>query len=215
LVFYLCRYYDPSSQRWSNRDPLQELGGINLYRAFNNDSGSYVDPWGLADAVLNTNVMNQIASNALFHVGATNFAFYNPYGYYIPGLYFGQGNKCNLFGAVMARGGGASVPNIGGLGWFHPKGPPSAAQWGNSGSTIPGWTTIPISVPGALGSGGIHMGVSTGSNSVSATSSGVTNNNWSFRPPGQFGASNSVVWWGYTGATMNPVLCNCHTNKGK
>jgi len=37
LVYYLYRYYEPNLQRWINRDPLHEMGGINLYGfVFNN-----------------------------------------------------------------------------------------------------------------------------------------------------------------------------------
>jgi len=31
LYYYLYRYYDPNLQRWPNRDPLGENGGMNLY----------------------------------------------------------------------------------------------------------------------------------------------------------------------------------------
>jgi RHS repeat-associated protein len=31
LIYYLYRYYDPNLQRWVNRDPIEELGGYNLY----------------------------------------------------------------------------------------------------------------------------------------------------------------------------------------
>lgn len=47
LYSYLYRYYDPNLQRWLNRDPVQELGGINLY-AFVGNVGKAVDPFGLS-----------------------------------------------------------------------------------------------------------------------------------------------------------------------
>jgi RHS repeat-associated protein len=31
LVYYMYRFYDPNLQRWPNRDPIEENGGINLY----------------------------------------------------------------------------------------------------------------------------------------------------------------------------------------
>ena len=37
------RFYDPNMQRWLNRDPLVERGGLNLYAFLENDSISYVD----------------------------------------------------------------------------------------------------------------------------------------------------------------------------
>ncbi len=32
LYYYGYRFYDPNHQRWPNRDPIKERGGINLYR---------------------------------------------------------------------------------------------------------------------------------------------------------------------------------------
>ncbi|MGH7989836.1 MAG: RHS repeat-associated core domain-containing protein [Limisphaerales bacterium] len=29
-------WYDPSTQRWLNQDPIQEMGGINLYEYVDN-----------------------------------------------------------------------------------------------------------------------------------------------------------------------------------
>ena len=34
LVYYLYRYYEPSLQRWLNRDPIGEKGGVHLYLTF-------------------------------------------------------------------------------------------------------------------------------------------------------------------------------------
>lgn len=40
-------YYDPGTQRWLNRDPMEELGGINLYEFTENNPVSGFDPYGL------------------------------------------------------------------------------------------------------------------------------------------------------------------------
>jgi hypothetical protein len=40
-------YYDPGVQRWLNRDPMEEEGGINLYGFVFNDSVDLADPDGL------------------------------------------------------------------------------------------------------------------------------------------------------------------------
>ncbi len=47
LYAYLYRFYEPDSQRWLNQDPIQEWGGINLYRAMNNNPLNEIDPYGL------------------------------------------------------------------------------------------------------------------------------------------------------------------------
>ena len=46
LVYYLYRYYAPSLQRWVNRDPLEEEGGINLHRFSLNSPVTYFDAFG-------------------------------------------------------------------------------------------------------------------------------------------------------------------------
>jgi RHS repeat-associated protein len=48
LYYYLYRFYDPNTQRWINRDPIEEKGGINLYTFVFNDAVLGLDPLGLA-----------------------------------------------------------------------------------------------------------------------------------------------------------------------
>jgi RHS repeat-associated protein len=52
LVYYLYRYYDPNLQRWPNRDPIGEAGGINLYRCVANNPICFVDSDGRSVLVL-------------------------------------------------------------------------------------------------------------------------------------------------------------------
>lgn len=40
-------YYDPAAQRWLNRDPIEEQGGMNLHRFSLNDPINSRDPFGL------------------------------------------------------------------------------------------------------------------------------------------------------------------------
>jgi RHS repeat-associated protein len=47
LYYYLYRFYDPYLQRWLNRDPIGERGGLNLYEYVYNDPVKYIDPNGL------------------------------------------------------------------------------------------------------------------------------------------------------------------------
>jgi hypothetical protein len=43
-----CAYYDPGVQRWLNRDPIYEIGGINLFGFVGNQPTSRIDPYGLS-----------------------------------------------------------------------------------------------------------------------------------------------------------------------
>ncbi len=47
LVYYGRRYYNPSTGRWLNRDPIGELGGLNLYQFCANDSPNSIDKFGM------------------------------------------------------------------------------------------------------------------------------------------------------------------------
>ncbi len=50
LNYYGYRFYNPQVERWMNRDPLGEAGGINLYGFVKNDPVNWIDPWGLISA---------------------------------------------------------------------------------------------------------------------------------------------------------------------
>lgn len=47
LYCYGFRFYDPNLQRWLNRDPIDERGGLNLYSYVGNDPVNEIDPLGL------------------------------------------------------------------------------------------------------------------------------------------------------------------------
>jgi len=49
LYHYGYRFYDPNTQRWLNRDPIEEDGGINLYRFAGNEPVMSFDSSGLAE----------------------------------------------------------------------------------------------------------------------------------------------------------------------
>jgi RHS repeat-associated protein len=62
LIYYLYRFYDPSLQRWVNRDPIEEQGGINLYGAGGNNLVKNVDPFGLSPGLSIVRVLPSIRS---------------------------------------------------------------------------------------------------------------------------------------------------------
>ena len=51
LNYYGYRFYDSCSGKWTTRDPIEEAGGINLYRAMGNNSVNRKDPTGLFEPV--------------------------------------------------------------------------------------------------------------------------------------------------------------------
>ncbi len=46
LYYYLYRFYDPNTQRWINRDPIGERGGVNLFDFVRNQPLSAYDRFG-------------------------------------------------------------------------------------------------------------------------------------------------------------------------
>jgi RHS repeat-associated protein len=47
LYYYGYRFYDPSLQRWLNRDPIGERGGLNLYAFTKNRPTTHLDAFGM------------------------------------------------------------------------------------------------------------------------------------------------------------------------
>lgn len=47
LVYYGFRYYSPELGRWLNRDPIEELGGVNVNQFCYNNAVAFVDDSGL------------------------------------------------------------------------------------------------------------------------------------------------------------------------
>ncbi len=48
LYYYGYRFYNPTTGRWLNQDPLGINGGLNLYAANGNDGINNIDPYGLS-----------------------------------------------------------------------------------------------------------------------------------------------------------------------
>jgi len=47
LVYYGFRYYHPGLGRWIGKDPMGEVGGLNLYGYVGGDPINWMDPYGL------------------------------------------------------------------------------------------------------------------------------------------------------------------------
>ncbi len=47
LIYYLYRFYDANLQRWLNRNPIEETGGLNLFTYVYGQPTSAIDPLGL------------------------------------------------------------------------------------------------------------------------------------------------------------------------
>jgi RHS repeat-associated protein len=56
--YYGFRFYEPGLQRWLNRDPIGEAGGMNLYEFVGNDPLNAVDLWGL-EGITNAELLRE------------------------------------------------------------------------------------------------------------------------------------------------------------
>jgi len=92
--YYGQRYYNPSTGRWLSRDPLGELGGINLYGYVGNNPVSFVDPYGLFAPAPAVVVGLAPVATAIGAVGAGALALapVAGYGYYQLGTLIGDIN---------------------------------------------------------------------------------------------------------------------------
>lgn len=59
-LYYGYRSYNPSTGKWLNRDPIEELGGMNLIGMIGNDPINAVDSLGLASLDQLARIMNSI-----------------------------------------------------------------------------------------------------------------------------------------------------------
>ena len=64
VYYYGYRFYEPNLQRWVNRDPIQERGGVNLYGFVGNNPVTACDYFGLSTPEC-INLLADLAKNAL------------------------------------------------------------------------------------------------------------------------------------------------------
>jgi RHS repeat-associated protein len=75
LTYYGFRYYSPKIGRWLCRDPMLELGGVNMYSTVYNQLVTNSDLLGL---LLNNDQQSQIMGTTGINMDAYNQAFNNP-----------------------------------------------------------------------------------------------------------------------------------------
>lgn len=94
-------------------------------------------------------------------------------------------NKCNLYADTQYEASGYNLPNIGGSALSSALGryPPGAGSLSSSSYSVPGWPVVSgPAQPGDLLAYQGHVDIATGSGrTISASPSGVVENNWGFR----------------------------------
>ncbi len=85
LYYYGYRFYDPNLQRWPNRDPIEERGGINLYSFVRDDPVDWIDYLGLECSITIRRYLGP-AAHQWISDGSINIGFY-------PGKMFGAPGK--------------------------------------------------------------------------------------------------------------------------
>jgi RHS repeat-associated protein len=79
---YLRRWYAPEMQRWPNRDPIGEAGGINLYGYVYNSPLNYIDPDGKAALpyIIGAGVVSGVIIGTAYYVQPEFNVSFNPQG---------------------------------------------------------------------------------------------------------------------------------------
>jgi hypothetical protein len=119
MYYYGYRWYDPNLQRWLNRDPIFEAGGINLYGFVGNNTPNLVDTdgrlWWFIPVFIGGFTVGAVMTPQYANApGPDDPAYYNtPADYLANGLF---GGACGVGFGAMGRGMGMSgrnsVPNI-------------------------------------------------------------------------------------------------------
>jgi RHS repeat-associated protein len=63
LYYFGFRFYDPGLQRWINRDPIHESGGLNMHAFANNSPVNLNDPFGLEVPDINSRPVQPVSTH--------------------------------------------------------------------------------------------------------------------------------------------------------
>lgn len=138
--YFTYRFYDPGLQRWVNRDPSHEQGGVNLYAAFRHNPVNSVDPYGECPLILpllaglgeflGTDAVilaggSVVAAGGGYLVGTALSGVGSPVASLPPGAYYGGGGGgVNAAPALIILTASSFPPGY----WPLPSG---AGEWGH------------------------------------------------------------------------------------
>jgi len=96
LYYYTHRFYDPNLQRWPNRDPIQEFGGLNLYGFVGNNPINQDDALGLCNIKIRCGPVALGFVHCGIVVDGTEYGLHGDQG--LPGSRPSSGSGATLFG---------------------------------------------------------------------------------------------------------------------
>jgi RHS repeat-associated protein len=194
LYSYGFRFYDPNLQRWLNRDPIGERGGINLYRFVYNNTLSWFDRDGLIpDGFTPPPIRPTLPPPTDPTQVARGFIGTPFWNFWWPDSWFLK-TKCNKFvGDCISAVPDRPKPVVpGGLlrglcpGWRYPTAP----EWKDSDVNIPGYGPPHLNPqPGDVVTDGNHLGFMVGGGYIEAPTWGLV----------KFLPTNNPIWnpdWG-------------------
>ena len=170
LNLTLYRVYDPELGRWLARDPIGEIGGLNLYGYVANNVLNYVDPFGLVSFPMPPNWQNlpcndlanlaqQLADviakrSKLLRTDPNNLFIVNPFGDnswygHITQYKSAQNQLQKVIDKMRDNGCGDKIP-VDAIKWVQQPAPikPDPTQPMPIQSSLPWWLILLVPIPG-------------------------------------------------------------------